>query len=92
MANYYLKNKTGEITKMYRLEYTAISDPLEVRVKSASITGVNAVLPDQTIVNGIDEPVDVSQVLIDLVLTSVVEGTVAEYGTLVASLVTSQWG
>jgi len=92
MANYYLKNATGEITKMYRLEYTVIGDPVEIRVKSASITGVAAVLPDNTVVSGIDEKVDISQVLVDLVLTNVIEGTVAEYGTLVASLVTSQWG
>jgi len=90
MANYFLKNATGAVAKMYRVEY--LVNGSNIRVTGASVTGADLTLPDGTTVSGIDEEVSVTNVLVDVVLVSVVAGTVGEYGTLVDSLVTSQWG
>jgi len=90
MANYFLKNTGGTVTKMYRVSYS--TDGGGIKVTGASCTGAGITLPDGTPLSGIDEVVSSEQVLVDLALGNVVVGTVAEYGTLVAALITSQWG
>lgn len=90
MANYYLKNAAA--TRMYRLEYgTNDEGGIAVWGAHACATGTDAELPNTDAITEVDATVDPAQVLVDLVVNSLVAGTVAEYRTLAKAMTDLKW-
>jgi len=88
--NYYLKN--ADATRMYRVVYENV-DPAGFTASSAfaCATGAEAVLPNGNPIQSLDQPTDLGQVLIDVVLNDLVPGTLAEYKTLAVAMVETNW-
>jgi hypothetical protein len=90
MADYFLKN--ADASRMYRIEYaTDESSHVTVGGMWACATGFADELPDGTVIAEMEQPVQHGQVLVDLVLNGLVEGTLAEYRTLAKAMVDAMW-
>ena len=91
MPEYFLKNAGDTVTKMYRLNYGPTGQG-GFAVNKAFIAGTAVPLPDGTTTTGQDTEVDVKHVLVDLVLASMVPGTLDEYRALMKTRVDALWG
>jgi hypothetical protein len=89
MANYYLKN--ADATRIHRVVYESDNGNITIAGAYACATGASAKLPNGNLVESIDQPVDVGQVLIDVVLNSLVPGTVTEYRELAKVMTDAKW-
>lgn len=90
MADFYLKN--ADASRVYRLEYAVGEDgAISVSACRACAAGGSAWLPNKTRVSAADQPVDVSQVLIDYILAPLVPGTVEEYRACAKAMIDTFW-
>jgi hypothetical protein len=90
MANYYLKN--ADATRMFRVDYSVDENGgVSLRGTFACATGASAELPNKNPIVAVDAPVDPAQLLIDVVLNGLVEGTVTEYRTLAKAMTDLKW-
>ena len=81
-TNYFLKSVDG--LKIYRIPY--IVNEGQVSVGGAFITGHDVTVPSGMTLDGIDVGAQLADVLVDVILATVVEGTVAEYRALAKTI------
>jgi len=90
MADYYLKN--ADATRIYRLDYEVGADgAVLVKACRAAATGASAVLPNKESITMPDQPVDVSQCLVDFILNALKPATVTEYRTRAKAMLDTFW-
>ena len=88
--NYYLKN--SDATRMYRIDYSTDTDGhIRIGGAYACATGTSAVTPDGNPISEPDVEVETSQVLVDLIVNSLVAGTVTEYRTRAKAMIDAEW-
>jgi hypothetical protein len=91
MAEYFLKAPDG--TKVYRITYTvdASQSPERITIVSVHLAGPVANLPTGRSGAAMDEPCDVQNPLIDLILAAVVPATLADYRAACKAVVDTLW-
>lgn len=88
MPNYFLKNNDASL--IFRIEYQGSAGAYTI--SGITATGIDKLLPDGAALNGWEVPVEPRQLVVAQVLGTVAQATLAEYRTLVKSVVDTQWG